>query len=228
MPSSPRPEKRWSIASLGSRHQFDIGVAILAVIPLMAICWLLARDWQAGDASPITFLILVPLLLLATLGFNLLRKYPQTIIQLRKALNEVARGELPEHVTLVKEERDIGEVEADLNSVIHQLREKIQILEKQNKDLVDAERQRVMIESIGAACHHLGQPATVIGTYLNMMKRREQSPEMVGMIDECIKASEAIADVLQRLQFVQKYRTEPYRIIDDGEEPRPDEKILKI
>ena len=82
-------------------------------------------------------------------------------------------------------------------------------LEKQREKLMDAERQRVMIESLGAACHHLGQPATVISAYLHLMKRAETSPERKEMIDNCLKAAESMGEILQKLQAVSEYRTEP-------------------
>jgi len=49
-------------------------------------------------------------------------------------------------------------------------------VERQREELIEAERQRVMFESIGAACHHLGQPVTVLSTYLQLMQRKEKDP----------------------------------------------------
>ena len=102
------------------------------------------------------------------------------------------------------------------------------MIEQQQKNLIDAERHRVMFESLGAACHHLGSPTTVIVAYLEMMKNLEKSPEMLAMIDECIKAAGILADVLKRLQQVNTYRTESYIPLGEGEAARPDEKILAI
>ena len=65
-------------------------------------------------------------------------------------------------------------------------------LEKQRAGLMEAERQRVMLESLGAACHHLGQPATVITAYLHLMKDSETSPERMVMIKNCLEAVEAL------------------------------------
>jgi DNA-binding NtrC family response regulator len=90
-------------------------------------------------------------------------------------------------------------------------------LEKQREKLMDAERQRVMIESLGAACHHLGQPATVITTYLRIMQRDENSPDRMNMITNCLKAAEAMDEVLRKLQTVSRYRPEPYYRSDDDE-----------
>ncbi|QBG47380.1 response regulator [Verrucomicrobia bacterium S94] len=83
-------------------------------------------------------------------------------------------------------------------------------IERQREELLDAERQRVMIESLGAACHHIGQPATVINAYLQMMEQRENDSETKEMIAACMEASEAMAEILRKLQLVSKYRETPY------------------
>jgi DNA-binding NarL/FixJ family response regulator len=98
----------------------------------------------------------------------------------------------------------------------------------QQKDLMEAERQRVMIESLGAACHHIGQPATTLIAYLELMRRQEKSPDMLEMIAQCMVAAQAIGDILGRLRSVSEYRTVPY-LPSDGRGPkRSDEQILKI
>jgi DNA-binding NtrC family response regulator len=83
-------------------------------------------------------------------------------------------------------------------------------IERQREELLDAERQRVMIGSLGTACHHIGQPATVINAYLQMMQLQETDSETKEMIVACMEASEAIAQILQKLQLVSQYRETPY------------------
>ncbi len=80
----------------------------------------------------------------------------------------------------------------------------------QQQKLLDAERHRVMIESLGAACHHVSQPVTVINAYLELMKRQEKSPELQDMINNCEEAAGRIGKILDRLREVSAYRTEPY------------------
>ena len=98
----------------------------------------------------------------------------------------------------------------------------------QQEELLQAERQRVMVESLGAACHHLGQPATVITTYLELMRRNESDPDKQAMIANCFEAAQAMAAILDRLRQVSEYRTEPYLAAGPGEQPRSDERILAI
>jgi DNA-binding NtrC family response regulator len=92
------------------------------------------------------------------------------------------------------------------------------MIEKQRQTLTEAERQRVMIESLGAACHHLGQPATVIMACLALMRNEHPSPEMEAVIEECEKAAMALGDILKRLNGISTYRTIPY--LSDGSSGR--------
>lgn len=101
-------------------------------------------------------------------------------------------------------------------------------METQRQALIDAERQRVMFESLGAACHHLGQPATVITTYLSILMKDEKDAERVSMFRECVKAAESLDDILHRLQTVQEYRTEPYIPAGDDDSSKAPRTILRI
>ncbi|MBT3375370.1 MAG: response regulator [Lentisphaerae bacterium] len=98
---------------------------------------------------------------------------------------------------------------------------------RMRRALGEAEKQRVMLESLGAACHHLGQPATVIRTYLELMQGGEQSDEMQQMISRCLESAGAIADILHQLQKVSQYRTVPY-LTGMGEDSRCKTSIIDI
>ena len=94
--------------------------------------------------------------------------------------------------------------------------------------LRESERQRVMLESLGAACHHLSQPATVLLVSLGIMNRQLGSSkgELQGLVSPCVDAAETMAEVLHRMLAINEYRTTPYlggetgpdhvRIIDLG------------
>jgi len=94
--------------------------------------------------------------------------------------------------------------------------------------LLMAERQRVMIESLGAVCHHLGQPMATITTLLEIMKRQEVSPSLKKMMNECVEVVDKVDELLDRLQKVSTYSTEPYLPAKEGATPKSDERILKI
>lgn len=157
----------------------------------------------------------------------------------------MATGEGNEHVAveamkngamdyLVKSSISAEKLERAIMNAVEKVRMR-KAIEQQRQELMDAERQRVMIESLGAACHYLGQPATVIRTYLEMMRKTEKSPEKLKMIEECLEAAGAMSDILHKLQQVSQYRTVPYRPAGDmdgarpaTEPPRSDERILKV
>jgi len=101
-------------------------------------------------------------------------------------------------------------------------------VEKQREALLIAERHRVMIESLGTACHHLGQPMTVVTMCLDVMKRQKWGPKVQELVDKCETAVEAVNDILRKLQTVSTYRTEPYLPAGEGGTPRSDERILSI
>lgn len=76
----------------------------------------------------------------------------------------------------------------------------------------DVERDRVMMQSLGAVCHHLGQPATVLLSSIELMARaRDHDPEM---LDELLKMSTEAANLLRQtlheLNDLRSYRTVPY------------------
>ena len=81
-----------------------------------------------------------------------------------------------------------------------------------------------MLESLGAACHHLGQPATVILANLGIMERKAENadPALQELVRMSIEAAETLAEVLHKLNTVNEYRTTQYleREGEDSEENR--------
>ncbi len=85
-----------------------------------------------------------------------------------------------------------------------------------------AEQQRVMLESLGAACHHLGQPATVLTANLDIIKMRlNTNDEMVNeLVDSSIEALDKLGNILRKLNSVNEYRTTPYVSSDTTNEAK--------
>jgi len=81
-----------------------------------------------------------------------------------------------------------------------------------------AERHRVMLESLGAACHHLGQPATVLLANLGIMQTRiDESDELLTeLITTSIDAAETLGEILHKLNTVNEYKTTQYLEKPDG------------
>jgi len=74
------------------------------------------------------------------------------------------------------------------------------------------ERDRVMMESIGAVCHHLGQPATVLLSSLELLTR-EKAPDpetRAELLKISLEAAEVLRTTLQELNVIRHYDAEPY------------------
>jgi DNA-binding response OmpR family regulator len=97
-----------------------------------------------------------------------------------------------------------------------------QKIEEKRNALLDAERQRVMMESVTATCHHFAGPLTAMLSNLQMFARVEniEEPEKRDMLDQCLKAAEKMKMILNKFQQVQNYRTRPFlediQILDIG------------
>ncbi len=89
------------------------------------------------------------------------------------------------------------------------------------------ERNRVMMESIGSVCHHLGQPSTVILNSLEMLQRLDESDaeERKELLQTSLDAAEQIGDLLRELNDLRTYRSEAYAntdsIVSIGASPEP-------
>jgi DNA-binding response OmpR family regulator len=99
---------------------------------------------------------------------------------------------------------------------------------QQQEKLIHAERQRVMLESIGAACHHFSQPVTSLLGRLELLLARNPPLEKKDkeLLDECVKSTRKMQDILKQFQKVKDYRTVPYvddtKILDIVEDRDPD------
>ncbi|MEI6972353.1 MAG: hypothetical protein WCL44_12660 [bacterium] len=202
---------RLSMSFVGARAQFVMAVALVTVIPALIMVYLLMSG-RLGFQIP--FRALVPVIVLpvpfVALGYWMLAKYPANVIRLRQYLENIVNGVVPAKVELLKDEDDLASIEMLMREVIRQTETRIQTIEKQTEALLEAERQRVMIQSLGAACHHIGQPATVINSYLQLLQGVELPQKEKAMLAECRIAAESVASVLDRLQCLTVYRTESY------------------
>jgi two-component system, sensor histidine kinase and response regulator len=100
--------------------------------------------------------------------------------------------------------------------------EMLQQIDEQRATLLDAERQRVMMESVGAACHHFAQPLTTMLSNLEILARDGaiEEPQKSLMLQQCLRAAEMMKMILNKFQQVNEYRTRPYlddaKILDIG------------
>jgi len=134
----------------GARVQFAIGVALVSVIPLLTVWYLnMAMDTGGIPQDGRTVAVLILLVTLAISGYSILRKYPVNIVKLRGYLEAMIRGELPDQINLLQTEDDIRAVEDCLNVILKQLRERLENLQAEKKDLQEQLYQVQKTESLG-------------------------------------------------------------------------------
>ncbi len=215
-----------SLQSQRSPVYLHAAVALLSVIPVLAAVAVMLSLYT--DLLPSSNLLRLGASLSGVLagvcGYLLLRVYPDNQARLRDYLAQMSDQQLPEHAQLLSGELDMRDLEYQLNRVIGVFQEKVvrldealqrsralvQTIRAQSDEIVEAERQRVMIESLGAACHHIGQPTTVLSLYLSRL--RDMQPEAFAAqdLEPCLEAVDSIAGILRKLKQVSEYRTVPY------------------
>ena len=213
----------YSMVSQGSRIQFGAAIVLISIIPLLTLVYSLRSQTEGGFAwSGMPWALGSLACMTMMLGYGLLMKYPRTIIRLRRQMEQIARGELPDTIELADDEKDISAIEDFFNLIIDGMRERMVMIQKQGEKLVKAERQRVMTESICTACHCLGQPATTIACYLDMLKSEVLSELGRESLSGCIRESDRMREILEELQGIEGYHTEAYcdSLGSDGE-PAP-------
>jgi hypothetical protein len=91
-----------------------------------------------------------------------------------------------------------------------------------------AERTRVMLESLGAACHHLGQPATLLLLNLGIVHDRMKTDDaqLSQLVKESLEAVENLSETLHKLNAVNEYKTTQYLAHPEGKDK--DHRILDI
>lgn len=75
-----------------------------------------------------------------------------------------------------------------------------------------AERNRIMMESLAGVCHAIGQPATVLLTSLELLKLSglEDKENAAQMMEMCYEAVIQIRDLLYKMNAKRLYAAEPY------------------
>ncbi len=93
-----------------------------------------------------------------------------------------------------------------------------------------AEQQRVMLESLGAACHHLGQPATILLANLSFMKMhlKDADGAVKEVVEGSIEAMDRLGKILHRLNAVNEYKTTEYLSDLSGDDSGNQSRILEI
>jgi signal transduction histidine kinase len=216
-----------SLSSRGVRVHFDIAIALTTIIPALALCYVAFGE----PSESVKWMLLAPIIPLMGLGYYLVGRYPRALMQLRDYLQQVAAGHVPDMVRPIGEEKDLLAIQKYFNLILEDMKHKIMTIEEQKGKLIELERKEAMTASLAAACHHVGQPATILTGYLSLMKSQEASPPMHFMIHECEMATDRITDILRRFNQMTHFKAEPYITTasrrEDGS-ARANERILAI
>lgn len=154
----------------------------------------------------------------------------ETVIQKRETWLAETRGlrrngsEVEARVSAVCNRNTDGEVVGIVLSLVN-IADRIRAEQAER----ESERRKVMLQSLGAACHHLGQPATVLFANLGVIQQRlrDADPELRDLADSSVRAVTALGKTLHKLNAVNEYRTTMYlgKSAEDGSE---ESRILDI
>ena len=77
---------------------------------------------------------------------------------------------------------------------------------------MESARRRVMLESLGAACHHLSQPATVLLANLEIVENELGSAgeKIKNAVRQSLESVDQMGKILRKLNAVNEYRTTVY------------------
>ena len=95
--------------------------------------------------------------------------------------------------------------------------------------LRESERQHAMLASLGAACHHLAQPATVLIGNIGILQdlRDPTAAELREIANSSAEAAQELAHILHQLNMVNQYRTTPY-LSSLADNNAPENRLLDI
>lgn len=218
----------FSLARRGAWAQLAVAALLITVLPMLCLIWLWQQDMK-GEGLPATVSAGVCVVTLAIMisGYAVLGKYPLNIVRLRNYLQTLASGEMPVRIRLSPDTDDLTAMQQYMTDIVRQAADRIRVIKDQQDRLLHTERQRVMVESLAALCHHLGQPATMIATYLYMLQQQVETPELKKTVAECQQAFNDMQDILNRLQRVVVYRTEPY-LGQDGDKASLQGRMVEV
>lgn len=194
------------LSANGSRVQFELCIVLVSLIPLFALAFLAIMDVHIM----LRLLIFSVCLPVVAIGYAIVSKYPRAIKILRQDLSRISKEDLPEKIDLKTSDADIKAIAESLDDILVHTKERIDKIKQQQESIVEMERERVMYESIGTACHHMGQPAAVLSNNLRMMKNHPDKIDTEELTKECSDATDEIVKILHKLNEINEYKTTTY------------------
>jgi signal transduction histidine kinase len=140
---------RLSLLSRGSSRQFAIGIALIVILPLLTFCYLATiGSWGVADVKVWHLAVLLLLAAIVVSGTMLLRRHPANIVRLRRSLEHMVHGEIPDKVGLVTTANDIQAIQKCLDLIVEDLRERIAVIEKERARLAEKVQQTEKMQSL--------------------------------------------------------------------------------
>ena len=237
-----KKNRRISLSARNALRQAKISIILMAVIPCLSLFYLgqVTSSGRGSYSFPTLMLIVLLTIAVALPGFYILRKYPKNIMKLRQYITDISKGTLPARIELenAQSSDDLKYIEDHFNRVLEEMKKRItraekqaqieqslkETIERQQQALLEAERHRAMIQTIGATCHHIGQPAAVLQLRLDLLQTLVTNQESREEVEGCVKAVTQLTDILHQLQRVSEFRTAPYIHTENI----PDDEILVL
>lgn len=120
-----------------TRRRFGIGIALVSVIPLLAVlCITMAGTEEPSPFSPLYLLVIGLIVLVAAIGFTLLWEHPLHLRRIKDTMRQLA-APTPQAVGPAAEEAgdDMAEIERYMDMIVERLRD--------SANAAEAERQRL-------------------------------------------------------------------------------------
>jgi len=226
---NPLNRRSLSLSRRGAWGQVTVAAVLITILPALILAWIWKSHLDGTTLPPIAaWCISGVVVLVIVLGYALLFKYPVSIVRLRQYLSTIASGGIPDQVTLTEDEDDLAAVQRYMERIVNMAEDRIKMIEKRHEIDLEAERQRVMVESIGAMCHHVGQPATVMSMCLYRLKTNPSPQDVPVILAECEAAFDSMTEILDQLRATSHYASEPYLQPAPGTSGKLGARIIKV
>jgi signal transduction histidine kinase len=157
---------KYSIASRGARYQLGMAVALITIVPSLALCYLVYAAVNGQLSLLRSMLVGLPVAFSTVCGYVLIIKYPINVVRLRDYLEGMVSGKLPDHVRFIQGMDDIPAIERSLKVLIEQVDGQTGRLTSINEQLqLEVEERRraenLKDEFVSTVSHELRTPLTI-------------------------------------------------------------------
>lgn len=175
-----------SLLSSGTHRQFAVALVLVSVIPLLTLCRVNQSQLYPTGAAWTDMVTIALSLWVAVLGFVLLSKYPANITRLRTYLENMAEGEFPDAVSLIRAENDIQSIELSMNVILGRLKDRITLVEAEKNEierqLYQAQKLTTLGDLAAGIAHEINAPAQFVANNLFFL---EDSVKKLGRALDC-------------------------------------------